>query len=101
MTWWAWLIVFAAILAVGGWWIWGRAKAAWRSAKALGDAAGELGAATTALEKAAERPPLAPPRLAVFDHPETMHRERTARRAIVKEERRARREAKVPPWARR
>lgn len=101
MMWWAWLLVFLLILAAGGWWIWQRARATWRSAKALSVAASELGASTSVLEKAAERPPLDPPRLAVFEHPETMYRERTATRATVETERRTRREANLPPWARR
>jgi len=101
MTWWAWLLVFVGILSGGGWWIWRRARATWRSAKALSVAAGDLGAATALLDSAAERPPLAPARLAVFEHPETMYRERTATRAKVENERRTRREANLPRWARR
>ena len=53
MTWWAWLLVFVGILSGGGWWIWRRARATWRSAKALSVAAGDLGAATALLDSAA------------------------------------------------
>lgn len=102
MPWWASALVFLAILVGGGWWLWCRVRATWRSVRALNDQVREASLLIAELDRTASRLPTSGDvQLAVFTHPYDAHRERTRTRAIVADERRARREPKLPPWARR
>ncbi len=103
MTWWTWLLVFVVILAAGGWWIWTRIRITLRSLRALSDRIHAAEALAAHVTEGADRgavPPSAPT-LAVFTHPGDALRERIAVRDALREERRIRREALLPPWARR
>ncbi len=103
MTWWAWIAVFLLILAIGGGFIALETRKAWRSFKALNADVRELNLLVSALESHRERltEARAEPRLAVFERPAAMRRERRLARQTLAEQRRARREATLPGWARR
>lgn len=102
MTGWAWLLVFLAIGILGGWWLWHRARGTWRAVRALN---AQLAQSALLVDQVGGAQPAGAPQpeptLAVFTDPHDAYRQRTDVRASVQAERRARREANLPPWARR
>ncbi len=101
MPWWGWLLVFAAILLLGSWWLWVRVRHTWRSVTAVNR---QLSASAAVVREAGATSPAGAavaPELAVFTHPYEAYRQRTEIRATLAAERQARRAAKLPPWARR
>lgn len=101
MTWWAWLLVFALILAAGGYWIWRQARRAWRSGRALADEAARISEQAAILQEAAERPRPDPPGTTVFTGTAQVRAETRAVREALNQQRREARAARLPPWARR
>ena len=101
MPWWAWIAAFGVILGAGGWWLWVQARAAWASATRLGQQLAQTSDQLTHLEPGASRLLDEEPQLAVFTSPYQAHKERTEIRETLQSQRRARREATLPPWLRR
>lgn len=101
MPWWAWVAVFSIILVGGGWWLWQRVRVTWRSVRALNAQLAQTSEVVGSFEAAASRIDPEPGVAAVFTLPYDAHREHTRIRASVDIERRKRREANRPPWARR
>lgn len=102
MTWWAWTLVFLAILGGGAWFVWTRVRATLRSFRGLTAqirTTEALVAEVTARAEAVSAP--ATPHLAIFTAPHLALAEQRAVRERVKRERHARREPKLAPWARR
>ena len=94
MTWWAWLILWTAILAGTGWLFFSLGRGLWRQASALfselGTASERLGAVMEQLDALGEQVKERQ-ELAVFSDPVALKREREAaarRKAREKEKRR-------------
>ncbi|MBK6887346.1 MAG: hypothetical protein IPH03_13560 [Tetrasphaera sp.] len=102
MSWWMWALVFLLILAGGGWWIWTRIRVTLASFRGLSAQLRATQALIARLEDAAGANISAPepPRLAVFTRPDDAYRERIAIRETLRQERRAKLEKRLPPWAR-
>ncbi len=93
---WVLLVVIAAVyLATRAWAVWGQAKELNVEVVRAAETVAALQAQTDRLR---ERP--APPELAVFGDPRQLRRERLATRGALREQRRARRSARLPAWAR-
>ncbi len=102
MSWWAWSAVFLLILAAGSAYILLQARRVWRTLRALQTQAADAAVLVAAIEVGTTGPrETVAPRLAVFDHPATVRRERAAVRRTLRDQRRRRREATLPGWARR
>lgn len=107
-----WSMIFAAILAGGGRYVWHRVRRVSGQAGALGRQLAEAEALTSVVSTAATElqqqrrdaglhPDTAPPpQLAVFASPARLARERTQLRRALAEQRRQRRVARRPGWAR-
>ena len=78
-----------------------KARAAWASATRLGQQLAQTSDQLTHLEPGASRILDEEPQLAVFTSPYQAHKERTEIRETLQSQRRARREATLPPWLRR
>ena len=95
---WALLVVVAvAYLASRVWGVWGQLK---ELTAELGRASQTLAALEAESDRLGDRPS-SPPELAVFGDPRQLRRERVATRGALRQQRRARRAATLPAWARR
>ncbi|MGG5257120.1 hypothetical protein [Phycicoccus avicenniae] len=101
LPWWGWILLWAVIVLGGGLLVGVRARATWRSAKAL---TAELGRATALVEDLQraldEHDPPAPPVTAVTQPPHSLQEEHRRERARQAEDRAVRRAERMPPWAR-
>jgi hypothetical protein len=89
------VLVAAAYLATRAWAVWGQFK---ELTAELGRASETLSALEAQTDRLGERPPA--PQLAVFGDPRQLRRERLATRGALSRQRRARRAANRPAWAR-
>lgn len=93
---WALLVVIAAAyLASRAWGLWGQVK---ELTAEMQRASETVGALQVEADRLGDRPPA--PQLAVFGDPRQLRRERLATRGALREQRRARRAARLPVWAR-
>ncbi len=101
-----WTLVWLAILAGSGWYLWRRLRWLWGRSELLGETLAEaealVSSATEVLASPAEEaPPVdAAAELAVFRDPAEVAGERERLRETLREERAARRRAALPGWAR-
>jgi hypothetical protein len=100
MWWWVliWLllvVIATAYLASRVWGLWGQVKELTAEVQRASETVSALQAQT---DRLGERPPA--PQLAVFGDPRELRRERLATRGALREQRRARRAARLPGWAR-
>ncbi len=100
MWWWVliWLllvVIATAYLASRVWSLWGQVKELTAEVQRASETVSALQAQT---DRLGERPPA--PQLAVFGDPRELRRERLATRGALREQRRARRAARLPGWAR-
>lgn len=103
LPWWGWVLVFVVIVLGGALLLWVLGRRAWRSFRALTAELGRAGALAGAIEAEAATPnrnPPTPPRLDVFGSPAQAARERHEVRTALWTEKQARREARLPGWAR-
>jgi hypothetical protein len=100
-VWW-WVLIWVLLVAIAVAYLATRAWAVWGQFKELtaevSHASATLEALNTQAERLGERTPPAP--LAVFGDPRRLRRERVATRGALREQRRARRAANLPRWAR-
>jgi len=93
---WLMLVVIAAVyLASRGWAVWGQVK---ELSAEVSRASETLSALQTETDRLGEHPP--PMELAIFGDPVKLRRERLAVRGALRQERHARRAARLPRWAR-
>ncbi|QGN57292.1 hypothetical protein [Nostocoides sp. HKS02] len=99
---WSWVLIWvllvviaAAYLARRLWGVWGQFK---DLTEELGHASATLDALQVQADRLGERGPA--PELAVFGDPRQLRREREVTRGTLREQRRARRAAHRPGWAR-
>lgn len=98
-----WVLVWIVLVLLALLYLWSTLRVAWRRAKALGtevstaerrlsevqEQVDRLGEATDGIQK-----------LAVFEDPVTLRKERETTRRTLGDERRARRDRQLPTWAR-
>ena len=101
LPWWGWLLLWL-VLVVGGAVLVGlRARATWRSLRALTGELGRAGRLLEALEAAAAtHRELDPPAPAVTQDPHRLREEHRTQREADRAARRTRRAQQLPPWAR-
>ena len=101
-----WTLVWLAILAGSGWYLWRRLRWLWGRSELLGETLAEaealVSSATDHPDPAiGDAPPTdAAPELAIFRNPAEVAVERERLRETLREERAARRRAAHPAWAR-
>lgn len=101
LPWWGWVLLWAVVLVGGGALVGLRARATWRSAKALTAEIGRAGALVEALQLAvAEHEHPEAPETAVTQPPHRLREEHRRRKAEQSAHRAARRAERMPPWAR-
>ena len=100
MWWWVLIWVLLVVLAVAylasrAWGVWGQLKELTAEVHRASETVSSLQAEA---DRLGDRPPA--PALAVCGDPRQLRRERLATRAALREQRRARRAARLPVWAR-
>ncbi len=101
LPWWGWVLLWAVIVLGGGLLVGLRARATWRSLRALTAELGRAGRLVEELEQAASRPSEPePPVTAVTQPPHSLREEHRRERARQAVDRSARRAERMPPWAR-
>jgi hypothetical protein len=100
-VWW-WVLIWVLIVVIAAAYLANRAWAVWGQVRELNVEVARAAAIVAELEaqtnRLGERPPA--PELAVFGDPRQLRRERLATRGALREQRRARRAARLPVWAR-
>ncbi len=101
LPWWAWLLLWAVLVVGGGLWVAARSRTTWRSAKALTAEVERAGAMVSELEvRTGELRDLLPEHTAATQDPHRVVAEYREVRSAQAADRRARRAARRPPWAR-
>jgi hypothetical protein len=99
---WSWVLIWVLLVVIATAYLASRAWAVWGQLKELTAEVGRASETVAALqaqtERLRERPPA--PELAVFGDPRLLRRERLATLGALREQRRARRAARLPAWAR-
>jgi hypothetical protein len=101
LPWWGWVLLWGVLVVGGGLWVAWRARATWRSARALTAEVARAGQLVTQLEAATDslREDLGEV-TAVTQDPHRVREEYRVQRAESAAARRARRADRRPPWAR-
>ncbi len=101
LPWWGWLLLWAVLVVGGAVWVAARSRATWRSAKALTAEVERAAEAVAELElRTDELRDLVPEHTAAAQERHRVLEEYRVLRSAQAEERRARRAARLPPWAR-
>jgi hypothetical protein len=101
LPWWGWLLLWTVIVVGGAAWIGVLSRRTWRSARALTAEVARAGELLAALEARTDAlRDTVPDRTAVTQEPRRVREEYRAARAATTADRRARRAAGRPPWAR-
>ncbi|QKE84763.1 hypothetical protein [Arthrobacter sp. NEB 688] len=101
LPWWGWTLLWVVLLVGGAVLVGLRARATWRSLRALTAELGRAGRLVEELERAAavDREPEAPV-TAVVQDPHSLREEHRRERARQADARRTRNAERMPPWAR-
>lgn len=99
---WWWVLIWVLLVVIAAAYLGSRAWAVWGQAKELGAEARRASALVEAIQGEVDRlgEPAEPPRPTVLDDPRQLRRERERARAALREQRRSRRAARRPGWAR-
>ncbi len=101
LPWWGWVLLWVLLVLGGAVLVGLRARATWRSLRALTAELGRAGRLVEELEQAAARQPdPEPPVTAVLQDPHSLREEHRRERARQADARRTRNAERMPPWAR-
>ena len=98
-----WILVWIVLVVLAAVYLWGTVRVAWRRARAFGAEVATAEERLSAVQEQVDRLGAANDaiqRLAVFEDPVVVRKERMATRETLRKQRRERRDRDLPTWAR-